>query len=134
MIALLARGIAGAILSAALSFAPASGVAVPHEFIPVATAEAPTALSPFSGYPVLKKICTCESGLNHFDKDGNVLRGNSNKDDIGICQINQYYHSEKPKELGLDIHTMEGNVAFAKYLYETEGTTPWNASRSCWAK
>jgi hypothetical protein len=30
MIALLARGIAGAFLSAALSFAPASGAAIPH--------------------------------------------------------------------------------------------------------
>jgi hypothetical protein len=134
MIALLARGIAGAFLSAALSFAPASGAAIPHEFIPVATAEAPTALSPFDGYPVLKKICTCESGLTQYDKDGNVLRGMANKKDIGICQINEEYHNDKPKELGLDIHTMEGNVAFAKYLYETQGTSPWNASKSCWNK
>jgi GNAT superfamily N-acetyltransferase len=49
-------------------------------------------------------------------------------------RINEEYHNDKPKELGLDIHTMEGNVAFAKYLYETQGTSPWNASKSCWNK
>jgi len=134
MIALLARGIAGAFLSIAFSFAPAVSPSLPHEFIHVATAEAPTAVSTFDGYPVLKKICTCESGLRQYDKDGNVLRGTRNKSDIGICQINELYHSEKPKELGLNIHTMEGNVAFAKYLYETEGTAPWGASKSCWNK
>lgn len=83
--------------------------------------------------PILEKIAICESGGNHFEADGvTVKRGKVNPLDIGMFQINEKYHLEASKKLGLDIHTLEGNIAYALVLYRQEGTTPWNWSKSCW--
>lgn len=87
---------------------------------------------------VLWRICSCESagdpesGPVHYGKDGDVLRGRIVWKDTGMCQINSYYWGEKAKELGLDIETEHGNIEMANYIYDTYGTQPWAASRSCW--
>jgi hypothetical protein len=47
-------------------------------------------------------------------------------------QINEKYHAEKAVELGINIYTLEGNVEFAKYLYDTFGSKPWKSSSKCW--
>lgn len=83
---------------------------------------------------LLVKIATCESGLSHFDQDGKPLRGVVNSKDVGLFQINEYYHLEKSKELGFDIHTQEGNIQYAVWLFKNEGSTPWNWSKPCWSK
>ena len=83
---------------------------------------------------VMVNIARCESNYRQFDKDGNVLRGEQNNLDIGLYQINEYYHLESSKKFGVDIYTLEGNIAYAKYLYATQGTTPWSWSRTCWSK
>lgn len=88
----------------------------------------------FKDYPVLAEIAKCESTFRHFKANGDVVRGKVNKSDVGVMQINEYYHDEKAVELGFDLHTLEGNVAYAKYLYEKEGTRPWNSSSKCWKK
>lgn len=49
-------------------------------------------------------------------------------------QINELYHLETAEKLGLDIYTIEGNVAYAKHLYEEQGAKPWMSSSPCWAK
>ena len=84
--------------------------------------------------PELVKICTCESGLKHFDSDGNVLRGEINPLDIGICQINLKYHEAQAKKLGYDLFIEQDNIAYANWLYQQQGTTPWKWSASCWNK
>jgi len=81
---------------------------------------------------VLKKIAWCESRNRQFDADGFVLRGEVNPQDIGKYQINEYYHLEESKRLGMNIYTLEGNTAYAKYLYSKQGTQPWNWSKTCW--
>lgn len=87
----------------------------------------------FSGYGQLRRICRCESNLSQFEKDGvTVLRGRENPRDLGICQINDFYHGERAKKLGFDLHSLTGNVAYAKHLYESEGTKPWVWSEPCW--
>lgn len=86
----------------------------------------------FKDYPILVDIARCESRFSHFDNDGNVVRGKINSDDVGLMQINEYYHADKAEELGFDLSTVEGNMAYAKYLYEREGTKPWNSSSKCW--
>lgn len=86
----------------------------------------------FTDTPILADIARCESRFRHFDRDGNVIRGEVNRGDVGVMQVNEFYHGEKAKELGLDLHTIEGNVEYAKYLYEKEGTRPWNSSSKCW--
>lgn len=74
----------------------------------------------------------CESGLRQFDKNGNVLRGVVNPLDTGIAQINLKYHGARAEELGYDLFTEDGNIAFAKLLYKEQGTKPWHWSRHCW--
>lgn len=88
----------------------------------------------FAETPILAKISKCESRTRQFGKDGKVLRGEVNSDDVGLMQINEQYHAKEAKALGLDLESVEGNLAYAKHLYDTEGTKPWNASKKCWNK
>ncbi len=78
------------------------------------------------------KIASCESGLTQFNSDGSVFRGRQNPQDVGIFQINEYYHLKRSQELGLNIYTREGNIEFAMILLSTTGTSPWNWSKACW--
>ena len=84
--------------------------------------------------PILIEVARCESEYRQFDKNGKVIRGRAVADDIGVMQINEYFHGETAKKLGLDIYTTEGNVAYAKYLYSKYGLKPWSASAPCWNK
>jgi len=86
----------------------------------------------FSDAPIMRKIAYCESRNRQFDKDGSVIRGVVNSRDVGIFQINEKYHLSDSKKMGLNIHTVEGNLEYAKYLYEKQGTRPWNSSKPCW--
>lgn len=87
----------------------------------------------FANDPILVEIARCESNFRQFDKDGNLVRGKVDNADVGVMQINKRYHSDTASKLGLDLHSVEGNVAYAKYLYAKEGTKPWSASKKCWS-
>jgi hypothetical protein len=87
----------------------------------------------YASDPVLVDIARCESSLRQFDAKGNVIRGFVNNADVGVMQINEKYHADKAIELGLNIYTMEGNIDFAKYLYEKYGASPWQSSSKCWS-
>lgn len=84
--------------------------------------------------PILTEIAFCESSYKHIDGEGNVIRGRVDSRDVGVMQINERYHLETAQKLGYDIHTIEGNMAYAKYLYDKQGTRPWSASEPCWGK
>ena len=86
----------------------------------------------FKETPILAEIAKCESRFRQVGKDGKVLRGEVNKSDLGLLQVNEYYHGEKAEDLGYDLTTVNGNLAYAKYLYNKEGTKPWSASKKCW--
>lgn len=88
----------------------------------------------FKDDPILIEIAKCESKFRHLDKDGNILRGQKNKGDLGLMQINEYYHADKAKEMGIDLKSLEGNIAYAQYLYDKQGTKPWFSSSKCWEK
>lgn len=88
----------------------------------------------YADTPILIEIARCESTFTHYDKNGVLVRGKVNKADVGVMQINEKYHLETAKKLGYDIHTVEGNVAYAKHLYEEFGASPWSASSPCWGK
>lgn len=89
--------------------------------------------------PALEPICTCESGQGtgkpqHYDvHTGEVLRGQINPDDIGMCQINLFYHEAKAKRMNIDIFSKAGNIEYANQLYEAQGSQPWAWSQHCWA-
>ena len=88
----------------------------------------------FSDLPIMAEVASCESNFRQFGKNGDVLRGIENNQDVGVMQINEKYHLETAQKLGLNIYTLEGNMAYGRYLYEREGTRPWNYSSKCWGK
>jgi hypothetical protein len=86
----------------------------------------------FANEPIMISIAACESHDRQFDTNGNVYRGEVNHQDVGVMQINEHYHLTESQSLGYDIYTIQGNTAFAQYLYEKEGTAPWDSSSGCW--
>lgn len=92
----------------------------------------------FGTSSVMYRIAACEStgsvsGVpRHFGPDGNVLRGKINPKDVGVFQINEFYHQADALKAGIDIHTVEGNIKWARKLYERNGTRDWNWSKHCW--
>jgi len=88
----------------------------------------------FKDTPILAEIAKCESTFRQYGKDGKALRGIVNDDDVGVMQINTYYHEEDAEKLGLNIYTLEGNLQFAKVLYGKYGDKPWVHSSPCWSK
>ena len=88
----------------------------------------------YADEPLLVDIARCESAFRQYDPDGQVLRGKANHEDVGVMQINEKYHANEAVKLGLNIYTVEGNVAFAKYLYGKFGAQPWSSSSKCWGE
>ncbi len=88
----------------------------------------------FRDTPILAEIAKCESTFRQYGKDGKALRGIVNDDDVGVMQINLYYHGEDAEKLGLNIYTLDGNLKFAKVLYGKYGDKPWVHSSPCWSK
>jgi hypothetical protein len=87
----------------------------------------------FSDIPIMANVARCESHFRHSNpQTGAVLTGIVNPSDIGVMQINRVYHEETALRMGLNIFTLEGNLAYARYLYEQQGTRPWSASAYCW--
>jgi hypothetical protein len=88
----------------------------------------------FADIPVLAEIAKCESRYRQFNSEGNILKGKKNSYDRGVMQINVLYHANTAEKLGLDVHDLDDNVAYARYLYEREGARPWMSSSACWAR
>ena len=88
----------------------------------------------FSDIPIMIQIAKCESTFRQLDKDGDIRRGRVNNNDVGVMQINEIYHLDQSIEKNYDIYTLEGNAAYARDLYERQGTKPWNSSKACWGK
>lgn len=83
--------------------------------------------------PLMKRVAHCESSMRQFDRNGVVI-SNPITADRGIFQVNVEYHGDAAKKAGLNIYTLEGNVAYAKVLFDQSGVQPWSASRNCWSK
>jgi len=129
----------------ALGFALAISAALGTPSAATTTASVPATLpqaetvrqyvqSYFADEPIMADIAECESHFRQFDTDGNVYRGVQNNEDVGVMQINEHYHLETAQKLGYDIYTIQGNTAYALYLYNKEGTAPWASSEACWGK
>ena len=88
----------------------------------------------FADIPLMAKIAKCESRNRHFNKNGQVLRGELTPLDRGVMQVNLHYHEETAVKMGLDLHNIDDNVAYARYLYEKSGAKPWMSSSACWSK
>ncbi len=77
----------------------------------------------FVDIPVMIEIARCESIFRQFTDSGNVLRSSGGM--IGIFQFYEAIHAAPAGALGYDLTTVEGNLAYARYLYEQSGTRPW---------
>jgi len=86
----------------------------------------------FKDEPILARIAFCESSFRHYNEKGEVIRGVVDKRDVGVMQINEYYHKSTADRLGLDLETLSGNLEYARNLYKRQGTKPWGASKACW--
>lgn len=88
----------------------------------------------FKDIPIMVEIARCESTFRHLDKDGEVHRGRVVAEDVGVMQINEYYHLDQAVKKNIDIYSLDGNLTYARDLYERQGTRPWNSSKPCWGK
>lgn len=76
-------------------------------------------LQTFPDSPVMLEVAKCESRLRQFNEDGTVLMGGGGGNYIGIFQIGIQWVDDAQK-LDIDVYTVEGNVQFARYLYDSE--------------
>ena len=86
----------------------------------------------FSDAPTMIEIARCESKFRQFTDAGTVLRGGSSGGMVGVFQFFESIHAGAAKTLGHDLATLEGNLAYARHVYESEGTAPWNSAKACW--
>lgn len=87
----------------------------------------------FKDIPVLAKVAQCESEFRQVDENGDVLRGTKNQFDVGVMQINEKYHLDRSEKLGMNIYSLNGNLEYARALYNESGTAPWSSSEPCWS-
>ncbi len=88
----------------------------------------------FADIPIMIQIARCESTFRQLDDSGEVHRGVVNSADVGVMQINEYYHLDTAEKENYNIYTIQGNTAYARALYEKKGTQPWISSKPCWGK
>jgi hypothetical protein len=80
----------------------------------------------FNDDPIMIKIAKCESGFRQYNNDGSVMIS-KNGLYIGVFQIDPKIHNDFAKSMGMDIFTLDGNLAYAKYLKSRSGANPWPA-------
>ena len=81
---------------------------------------------------IMEAIAYCESTKRQFTNDGVVVR-NPKTPDVGIFQVNVEYHGDTAKKMGINLYEIEGNMQYAKYMFDRNGTRDWNASKPCWS-
>lgn len=86
----------------------------------------------FKDIPVMAEIARCESTFRHQLPDGSILQGRVDPADTGVMQINKRYHQASATAMELNLDDIYHNMAYARHLYETQGTQPWSASMPCW--
>ncbi|MSU45037.1 MAG: hypothetical protein EXS47_00170 [Candidatus Zambryskibacteria bacterium] len=88
----------------------------------------------FKDIPIMIQVARCESTFRQLRQNGEVNRGRVNKADVGVMQINEFYHLDTAEKNDFDIYTIKGNTAYARDLYMRQGTQPWSSSKPCWGK
>jgi len=86
----------------------------------------------FEDIPIMAEVARCESTFRHTLTDGSVLQGKVDPADTGVMQINKRYHEGAAIAMELDLDDLYDNMAYARYLYESQGVQPWSASMPCW--
>jgi hypothetical protein len=76
------------------------------------------------------KVAACESDFRQFA--GDELLRNPKTGALGVFQFIASYHKDQAEDLGFDLKDTKDNIAYAKYLYDKRGLSPWSASSLCW--
>ncbi len=115
------------------SIAHAAPLVTEEISIPLSTSTIRAAVvNEFGDTSIMISIAACESEYRQFNALGKPLAGAVDPDDTGVFQINKRYHLKEAQRLGIDIDTLEGNMEFARVLFERNGTRDWRASKHCW--
>jgi len=85
----------------------------------------------FVDIPTMIEIARCESKYRQFTDAGNPLIGGDGVT-VGLFQVHESIHTPAATALGHNLRTLEGNMAYARHLYNVEGSSPWNSSKYCW--
>ncbi len=90
-------------------------------------------MQPVGIAPVLHRIALAESGDKQYGKDGQVVIhvNNNGTYDTGRFQVNSIWNKLATK-MGYDLMKEKDNEAFAIYLFNEHGSTPWESSRKNW--
>ena len=86
----------------------------------------------FRDIPIMIEVARCESTFRHELADGSILQGRVDPADTGVMQINKRYHQATAAAMELNLDDLYDNMAYARHLYEKQGTQPWSASAPCW--
>lgn len=78
----------------------------------------------FADIPVMIDIAKCETTFRQFNADGSTLFDRSGTY-IGVYQINEQLHYMTAWDMDMNLYTLEGNMAYARYLYGKNGINPW---------
>lgn len=77
----------------------------------------------FIDIPEMISIAECESRFRQFNNDGTPLKGSGRY--IGVFQIDENIHAQVALGMDMDIFTLEGNLAYARHLFELLNIKPW---------
>lgn len=82
-----------------------------------------------------RAVIQCESQMNgsaiNENKDENGITWSK---DIGLFQINNYFHEKTMNDMGLNINNQWDNLEYGFILISKQGLSAWKASKSCWLK
>lgn len=81
----------------------------------------------FADIPVMIDIARCESVFRQFTDSGAVFYGGGSRGMVGIFQFYEIIHADAALKRGFDLKTVEGNLGYARSMYEQSGTKPWSS-------
>src|ERR1044072_6217052 len=78
----------------------------------------------FANIPIMIYIARCETNFRQYNADGSALHDASGTY-VGVFQIAESIHTPRATSMGFDIRGIDGNLQYARYLYNSSGTNPW---------
>jgi hypothetical protein len=78
----------------------------------------------FADAPVMVDVARCETKFKQYNADGSAYY-DASRTYIGTFQISEKIHTPRATSMGLNLATLDGNLGYARYLYDTSGTNPW---------
>lgn len=78
----------------------------------------------FADIPVMIDVAKCETNFRQFKADDSTLH-DATGTYVGVYQIDEKLHFMNAWGLNMNLYTLEGNMAYARHLYNSKGSAPW---------